>query len=229
MKSFVIRNLLSNEEVNDLIKLKQPEWDRAGSVGKNKTAEYDTYRITEVSPINYIFAHSIYAKILKKANILFNKKFYSSEAISILKYDARLKAKFDWHKDTLDFIVHDTLNDPEKFFLRNSQPRRKVSITVALNDHSSYNGGVFKLQADDDKLHHEDSARVVDLNTGDAVMFDSGMYHGVTPVTEGIRYSAIIWLYYLDEFYEHWSNNGIEPSEGFDKFKRYYEEYDIPL
>jgi len=235
MKSFVIRNLLSHEEVHDLMKLKNPDWDRASSVGSGSGPSYDGARITEIAGFNYLAGHSIYAKIIKKTNELFNNKFYTNESINILKYDSRLKAKFDWHKDTLDFIVHDGNPDvdPEKFFLRNTLPNRKVSITIALNDHSSYNGGIFKLQRDDDINYEnawgEANARIIDLNTGDAVLFESDMYHQVTPVTDGIRYSAIIWLYYLEEFYEYWSSNDLEPEEGFDRFKRYYEEYDIPL
>lgn len=217
------------------MKLKSPDWDRASSVGSGSGPSYDGARITEIAGFHYLSGHSIFAKILKRANSLYNNKFYSNESINILKYDSRLKAKFDWHKDTLDFIVHDGNPDvdPEKFFLRNTLPNRKVSITVALNDHSSYNGGVFKLQDNEKRTENnewgEADAKIIDLNTGDAVFFESDMYHGVTPVTEGIRYSAIIWLYYLDEFYEWWASNDLEPEEGFDRLKRYYEKYDISL
>ena len=232
MKSFVIRNLLSNEEVLDLMALKGDKWERASSIGENSEPTYDGARITESSGIHYISTQSIGAKIIKKANELFDTKLYINESISILKYDERLRAKFDWHKDVIDYTTFwnaegKLITDPESFYKRNSMPGRKVSITVAMNDRSSYNGGTFKIQSDDST--HERNSRVVDLNTGDAVLFDSNMYHGVEPVTRGIRYSAIFWLYDLEKLYEHWDDIEVEPSEGFDQFKRYYEKFDIPL
>jgi hypothetical protein len=236
MKSFIIRNFLSKEEIDDLMSNVNTEWRRASSINsKGDKLSYDTFRITEMISLNFHELGSIPAKIIKKSNELFNNKFYTNESISILKYDSRLKAKFDYHTDDINYTMHiDTrgrkISDPEDFFIVNSRPRRKVSITVALNDKSDYNGGDFKIQPDGDRpIRYESFSKNVDLNLGDAVIFDSRMYHGVTPVTEGIRYSAIIWLYDLEEFYDWWRENDQIPSEGFDRFKRYYEEYDIPL
>ena len=236
MKSFIIKNLLSREEISDLFSLKDSGWARASALAEGgSTISYESARITEVSGKNYNCTGPIAAKVIKKANELFNKKFYTNESISILKYDSRLKAKFDYHMDDIDYTVYvdghgNRITDPEQFYIFNSRPKRKVSITVALNNKSDYNGGDFKIQPDGDRpVHHESVANNVDLNLGDTVMFNSKMYHGVTPVTEGIRYSAIFWLYDLEEFYDWWSTNDQVPSEGFDRFKRYYEEYDIPL
>jgi len=232
MKSFVIRNLLSREEVFDLIALKDDRWMRASSISEKRMPTITGARITEASPINYLQTHTIGAKVIRKANELFNNKYYCNEAISILKYDAKIKAKFDWHKDTIDYTVFadhkgDRVTDPEKFYLMNRRPTRDVSITIALNNRSDYNGGIFKLQCDESDLESE--AKIIDLNIGDAVLFDSKMKHGVTPVTGGIRYSAIFWLYELEKYYECWDDTETEPAEGWDRFKRYYEEHNLPL
>jgi len=236
MKSFVIRNFLSKEEIDYLFSCSDTDWERATSIdSKGLEVSINKSRITEHVGLQFHKLGSIPAKIIKKANHLFNKKLYTNESISILKYDSRLKAKFDYHTDDINFTMHidnrgRKISDPEDFFIINSRPRRKVSITVALNDKSDYNGGDFKIQPDGDRpINYESVSKNVDLNLGDAVIFDSRMYHGVTPVTEGIRYSAIIWLYDLEEFYDWWRENDQIPTEGFDRFKRYYEEYDIPL
>lgn len=236
MKSFVIRNLLSREEVDHLCSSFNTDWERATAIESNGLdVTIDASRITEQVLLPFHKLGPIPAKIIKKANMLFNTKLYTNEYISILKYDSRLKAKFDYHTDDIDYTVHvdnrgRKISDPEDFFIVNSRPKRKVSITVALNNKSDYNGGDFKIQPDGDrKNHYESVSKYVDLNLGDAVIFDSRMYHGVTPVTEGIRYSTIIWLYDLEEFYDWWSENDQIPSEGYERFKRYYEKYDIPL
>tara|TARA_B100001093_G_C26638696_1_gene932171 strand:+ start:255 stop:962 length:708 start_codon:yes stop_codon:yes gene_type:complete len=235
MEGFVVRNLLSREEVTDLMSLCNRDWERASSIdAKGTELSYDSSRITEMVGLNFHELGSIPSKIIKKANSIFNNKFYTNESISILKYDSRLGAKFDYHTDDINYKVYidgngNRITDPEEYFIINSRPRRKISITVALNNKCDYNGGDFKIQPDGEQNSFEYNAKNIDLNLGDAVLFDSRMYHGVTPVTEGIRYSAIIWLYHLEEFYDWWSTNDQIPSEGFDRFKRYYEKYDIPL
>ena len=236
MKSFVIRNLLSREEIDHLFSNMNTDWTRASSITSDgNVISYDKARITEQIGLNFHNLGSIPAKIIKKSNELFKRKLYTNESISILKYDSKLKAKFDYHTDDINYTMYvdnrgKDISDPEEFYIVNSRPKRKVSVTVALNNKCDYNGGDFKIQPDGDRpVHHESIANNIDLNLGDAVIFDSRMYHGVTPVTSGIRYSAVIWLYDLEEFYDWWSTNDQIPSEGFDRFKRYYEEYDIPL
>ena len=235
MKSFVIRNLLSLEEIDFLMSRVHTDWIRASSVdSRGDHLSYDTSRITESIGLHSHELGSVYAKILKKSNKLFNNKFYTNESVSVLKYDSRLKAKFDYHTDDIQYSLHidgkgNKIVDPEEYFILNSRPRRKISITVALNNKSDYNGGDFLIQPDGVSNRYESVANNIELNLGDAVIFNSQMFHGVTPVTQGIRYSAIIWLYDLEEFYDWWSAHDIAPSEGYDRFKRYYEEHNIPL
>jgi len=233
MKNFVIKNLLSNEEVNDILHFDyRHNWYRATSIDQlGKGMQIEGPRITEQKNFSYFECPSFH-KILKKSNELFKKKLYTSESLSLLKYDSRLKAKFDWHKDTLNYYIdvdqqNKFIKDPEQLYIRNTRPKRNVSISVALNDVSEYNGGTLILDEAGDE--NEKNASVIRLNKGYAVLFDSDMYHGVHPVTEGTRYALIIWLYDLEQFYEWWEFNDEIPSEGWDRFKGYYEKHDIPL
>lgn len=69
---------------------------------------------------------------------------------------------------------------------------RKISVTVSLNDSSEYEGG--DLQFDlgphrTDRYHTCTEIRP----KGSVIVFPSHLYHQVTPVTSGIRYSLVCW------------------------------------
>ena len=58
----------------------------------------------------------------------------------------------------------------------------KYTINVLLNE--SFEGGEFLIK----------NRYPIELKTGDAVVFDTETFHGVTPVTSGIRYALNIGL-----------------------------------
>ena len=68
---------------------------------------------------------------------------------------------------------------------------RKLSITVQLSDENDYEGGdlIFYNSSDNNKAPR---------GKGSVIVFDSRLYHEVTPVTKGVRYSLVKW-YHGDE------------------------------
>jgi PKHD-type hydroxylase len=64
---------------------------------------------------------------------------------------------------------------------------RKLSISIQLSDEKNYKGG--------DLLIH-DAAKPTKTwkNRGTAIFFPSYVLHEVKPVTEGVRYSLVIWV-----------------------------------
>ena len=71
---------------------------------------------------------------------------------------------------------------------------RKISMTVNLNDPSDYEGGNLKF---DLGPHFEGERFKVfdDTRTqGSVIIFPSFMYHCVTPVTSGTRFSLVLWV-----------------------------------
>ena len=60
----------------------------------------------------------------------------------------------------------------------------KLSFTVALND--DYRGGDFFY------VDANDNEQTVTLKKGDAVLFGGDLFHGVTPMQEGVRYSLVM-------------------------------------
>ena len=71
---------------------------------------------------------------------------------------------------------------------------RKISMTVNLNDSSDYEGGNLKF---DLGPHFEGERYKVFDDTrmqGSVIIFPSFMYHCVTPVTSGTRFSLVLWV-----------------------------------
>lgn len=70
---------------------------------------------------------------------------------------------------------------------------RKLSVTVSLNDPAMYDGGNLKF----DYGPHAPGERYYECEEirprGSIIVFPSHLYHQVTPVTRGTRYSLVAW------------------------------------
>jgi PKHD-type hydroxylase len=65
--------------------------------------------------------------------------------------------------------------------------RVDISITVFLNDPDSYDGGALTLESGAGE-------QIVKLPPGHAVVYPTGMFHRVSPVTRGERLAAVTWI-----------------------------------
>ena len=66
-------------------------------------------------------------------------------------------------------------------------PVRDIKLTCLLNcSEESYEGG-------DLCLYRNKEVKIKDFNPGCAIVFPSFMWHRVTPVTSGTRYSLVMW------------------------------------
>ena len=83
---------------------------------------------------------------------------------------------YDWHMDT--------------FAPDEGNWQRKLSCVVQLTDPNEYEGGdlILKTGKNDTDLHTFTRKR------GSVIVFPSMIYHRVTPVTRGTRYSAVAWM-----------------------------------
>lgn len=69
---------------------------------------------------------------------------------------------------------------------------RKISVTVSLNDPAEYEGG--NLQFDFGPHKAERYLTCTEIRPkGSVIVFPSHVYHQVTPVTKGTRYSLVCW------------------------------------
>jgi PKHD-type hydroxylase len=65
--------------------------------------------------------------------------------------------------------------------------RRKISVSVLLNDPSEYDGGDFEISIG---AHNKICSRA----KGGVILFPSYALHRVTPITRGTRYSLVAWI-----------------------------------
>jgi len=93
---------------------------------------------------------------------------------------------YDWHWDS----INSPYESPDVNF---NGKIRKVSVTVALSDSSEYTGG--KLQFD--LRNTNKGSNIIECKQiykkGSVVVFPSHIWHRVSPVTKGTRYSLVIW------------------------------------
>lgn len=114
---------------------------------------------------------------LEANKAFFNFHLSKLDYIQIGKYDAEDKGEYASHQDV---------------FWMNNDPNfhRKLSCSIQLSDPADYEGGDLFL----DGLPCEQPP-VNDIRyQGTSIFFPSFVYHRVTPVTRGTRYSLVAWF-----------------------------------
>ena len=94
----------------------------------------------------------------------------NQESTQIGRYKSSDKGHYDWHMDA---------EAPENGI------QRKLSISILLSDPSEFEGGELQFKGIEDKK--------ILTKQGSIVVFPSFIEHRVTPVTKGVRYSAVTW------------------------------------
>ena len=99
-----------------------------------------------------------------------NKATTSQTHTQLSRYKSSDEGHYDWHIDA-DAPVNDI--------------QRKLSISILLSDPSEFEGGELQFKGiENDKIL---------TKQGSIVVFPSFIEHRVTPVTKGVRYSAVTW------------------------------------
>lgn len=201
----VFREYFDDAELLSIERLILPgnRWEKAESISRGDL-EADAYgaRVADLSSIspNHI-PEDFRNKLMHAVQDCCPGEYRFMEAWSINRYRAEMKGHFYWHKDRLDHfnLLKEDMDrrlTAEEIFIKNTTPHREMSVSIALNDRSEYNGGQFIIdQGDGEKTP-------LNLDRGDVVVFDSDTYHGVEDVTDGERLALIIWLIYEDAYKE---------------------------
>ena len=92
------------------------------------------------------------------------------EQTQIGRYKSSNEGHYDWHVDAF----------PPKEGIQ-----RKLSCVILLNNASDFEGGALELKGLDEQIVFE--------KQGSIIVFPSFIEHRVTPVTKGVRYSAVTW------------------------------------
>ena len=113
-----------------------------------------------------------------------NFEWERSESCQFTKY--KLNQYYDWHTDS----ASKPYDKPNDF---NSHGKiRKLSMTVSLVDGKEYEGGDFQVDFRDKEKNEPYTVKNV-RTKGSVVVFPSFVWHRVTPVTLGQRYSLVCW------------------------------------
>lgn len=134
------------------------------------TGEKRNTKVCWVPPTSYV-GLLLFNYILRanhKANWLFDIDQIEPPQIGEYAVDGH----YDWHND-------------EPFYSRNGiNLQRKLSVSLFLSDPDSYEGGDFLFRGD---------VTPIIKKQGSIIVFPSSVMHKVTPVTSGVRCSAVAW------------------------------------
>jgi len=164
-----------SDELCDLI-IKETRWEDEieGGFNKGKETYYEHGKrktkivFEEINTIAGCILNSYmqYANVDSKWN--FNVTYMQKAQLG--RYEQG--GHYDWHIDTMK---------PDEYGMQ-----RKISAVLYLSDPKDYEGGELEIKGLDKPLGR--------LPKGSVVVFPSYMSHRVTPVTKGIRYSAVGWM-----------------------------------
>jgi PKHD-type hydroxylase len=182
----VFENAVSTELCNQAINRFAKEDFKAGLVGGHGVGQFDGQtRNSDIQWANkYDVLECILTRFIMQANqeALWDFDITSPELVQIGKYkpDQFYGQHMDCFVKGSDVIS--TGNGNAVIVPMLSQ--RKISASLLLNDESEYEGGDLKILDETVKTKKQ----------GSIIVFPSFMAHQVTPVTKGVRYSAVCWM-----------------------------------
>ncbi len=100
---------------------------------------------------------------------------------------------YNWHADQNAFPYQDNHE-----FENYRGKIRKLSVTIQLNDPSEFDGGNLEFSYRNSKDYEENPDKAIHTclevrPKGSIIVFPSFVWHRVTPVTRGTRYSLVMW------------------------------------
>jgi PKHD-type hydroxylase len=174
-------NFLSNDEINFI--LAQPEWLNVSDAvvgGQHSPPIHNSeIRRSEVAWIgNKPEMQEIWYKLSDTVAEV-NRRFFHydltgfHEPMQLGVYQSNNNGYYNWHCDAA----------PE-----DTRVPRKLSMALLLSDPADFQGGELQI------MNCNDIPVTLEQCRGRAWFFPSWMLHRVTPVTKGIRRSAVLWV-----------------------------------
>jgi PKHD-type hydroxylase len=149
-------------------------------VGSTSQSETERVRRSKINFFGYddttswIFMR--FNDVIEKLNDRFyNYSLNGYEKIQYTVYDAQYEGKYDWHQD----MIHGPNAMPDT---------RKLTVCMNLTEPNvDYQGGEFQIQ-----LGTEPDT--INITKGRIVAFPSYILHRVSPLSQGVRKSLVIWV-----------------------------------
>jgi PKHD-type hydroxylase len=130
--------------------------------------------------LNWMDNHHPMNKILLDYVLETNKKVwhYALEKFTPCQFGKyEVGGFYGWHQDS------------GYSWAETEQETRKLSLTLQLSNPDDYEGGEFQFWSG-----NSDPETPPIQSQGSILVFDSRLWHQVTPVTKGIRYSLVSWI-----------------------------------
>jgi PKHD-type hydroxylase len=194
---WTFKKAISNHLCDEIVKYANLKNFEKGTVGSPKKElnleEYQNnlkqIRDSNVVWLNEQWVHNEIIPYVTQANINANWNFELNgfESLQFTKYD--VGQFYDWHPDQFEPVNEE--DNPKKTI-------RKLSVSVLLSDEKDYEGGDLQFRDQVDGINRDPFistkiSTVEEKSRGTVIVFPSFMWHRVTPVTKGIRYSLVMW------------------------------------
>jgi PKHD-type hydroxylase len=162
--------------------------DPSKKLSKKELQDLKKYRNSNIVWLNDQWIYNEIYPYIHNANKNsgWNFQWDWSESCQFTKY---AKGQFyDWHCDSWE-LPYENTND-KNFYNK----IRKLSVTVSLTDPSEYKGGELEFDFRNNVNGKPNIRKCKEiLPKGSICVFPSFVWHRVTPVISGTRYSLVIW------------------------------------
>jgi|TARA_Y100000015_G_C2391088_1_gene90212 PKHD-type hydroxylase len=151
--------------------------------------EYSSIRNSEVCFLSDPFIYKLLHPCLNTANKSagWNFEVDYSESCQFTSY--KKNQTYDWHTDTIpgQFKQDDNKNFKNKI--------RKLSMSVNLSDSKDFKGGDLEFYVPNPRKSFKECViKSPEMrNQGSVIVFPSFLFHRVKPVTQGRRFSLVMW------------------------------------
>ena len=171
---------------------------RTGGYDKEELSKEDVKNIQKKRKSDLVWLNDtwIYKELhpyvhMANKNAGWNFEWDRSECCQFTKY--KHNQYYDWHCDSWGKPYdRKDVNHPEHNKIR------KLSMTCQLTDGSEYQGGELEFDFRNYDPHMRDESKHLIrakqiLPKGSIIVFPSFVWHRVKPVTQGVRYSLVVW------------------------------------
>lgn len=181
-KHIVLGNFISDAEVEEIIKFSKSYHEQDSKIGytiqEDKKRRKDIfYSDNDVKELDNI----IFKKSKPIVKSVFDIDIEYREIYKMGRYYGDDKGFYNPHSDT-----------------QGGMDYRKISGVVCLTDSTNYEGGIFEFPG---------MKKGYRFSKGDAIFFDSNMFHGVNPVTSGLREVVICFFFDNDGYLQRLKKN----------------------
>lgn len=177
----VFNSAVSSVKCNEIIRRGMHLPSQDASIGFNNDRLDNSYRKSIIRWFDYKENSDIVELLMHYVNVSNNESFgfdifQTPHDLQFTEYHYTNNGKYDWHHDV---------------WWENPAPiDRKLSVVIQLSPPASYTGGEFEFNAPEISAQDLQGFK----QQGSVLVFPSFLFHRVTPILSGTRYSLVSWI-----------------------------------